>query len=700
MSVLRLTLRSSSSCFHHRSLLAVRFYTHQPAMAPVASSSTDSTQSGGEPHDSFNAGNSAAPPATQLHTVERSNSKPKATARRQLAPSQTKLYLETLYAGGIQPSLSDLERLKPLRHPRPDNPIYATEYMSLLNALCRSFTSDQLRDFAIQYNLGLGYTGSKRRKSHYAEAIMEQAWQWPSLRELERKRIDRTVVITQTFPLSPSELFIVLGKDGADLLNVSKAYNVHVSLTDKPLALRVEGVRDSLKRVEEHLLEIKKSILDESFVVPSKKPVRQDLLQRISRIVGAFMENIDGEGKVRICAKDATSLLAGSRLAARAASGIEHTTLLAHRVFGVDEHYVPSVAPARYALFPFLSPRPLPWMINAQGVFRWRRVADWLGLDHGKDLHQSEGLAAQRGDILTVDGTKTDLRSALMEFLPQSPMSGSNRTITASTGHIVFTSTVPDRKFTLQPPLSGTRTFSTMLKWISGDRSAVSFIPSLPPHLTNARPLQQNVLHRLVYQALRSRGEGRLFDQTPRSIQFEMTLTQSSPRVLDGVSEEQSPSTSLSRCWISHSKDIDLMLPDRYMDLRLTVTDSASMNANEEPIELQKYAAALREYLSSSDAEVTQPTAPLTLHLNEEEYLLVNSASVRQSRESIPSLDATQINATSESILDLESSQKHATCLFSCDAFDAKEDWDAFLTNCDRLTATAYTSRQAPTLTP
>ena len=46
--------------------------------------------------------------------------------------------------------------------------------------------------------------------------------------------------------------------DGSDLLRLSNDYNVHISLRQNPLGLRVEGARASVRELTEHLLVIRK----------------------------------------------------------------------------------------------------------------------------------------------------------------------------------------------------------------------------------------------------------------------------------------------------------------------------------------------------------------------------------------------------------------------------------------------------------
>jgi hypothetical protein len=79
------------------------------------------------------------------------------------------------------------------------------------------------------------------------------------------------------FPLDPSQAFLILGKgarifgllyrpsnicvflnpDGADLLSISRKYNVHVSFSANPLSLKVEGLRGSLDNLGQYIVKFK-----------------------------------------------------------------------------------------------------------------------------------------------------------------------------------------------------------------------------------------------------------------------------------------------------------------------------------------------------------------------------------------------------------------------------------------------------------
>ncbi|KAF9229400.1 hypothetical protein BS17DRAFT_675151, partial [Gyrodon lividus] len=218
--------------------------------------------------------------------------------RNPLDPTRVDRYLASIRAAGLEPTLEDVERCRPEKHSRPESLWYAEEYTNLLEALCRSFSKDQLRRFTELYKLDPIWTRSSRRKIEYAESIIEKAWGWPSLKEIERKQRDRTEVVVKTFPVTPNQLFLILGKDGADLLQLSMQYNVHMSLTSNPLALRVEGLRGALKELTEYMSSLKKGIIDKIFELPTGRPIRPDLMQRISRLAGAYVESHGNKGKV------------------------------------------------------------------------------------------------------------------------------------------------------------------------------------------------------------------------------------------------------------------------------------------------------------------------------------------------------------------------------------------------------------------
>ncbi len=57
--------------------------------------------------------------------------------------------------------------------------------------------------------------------------------------------------------------------------------------------------------------------------------------------------------------------------------------------------------PHTYALYPYLSPRPLPLTMNTSGTFRLRRVGEWLKSGFEEDVESTGGLASEQGHVLT-----------------------------------------------------------------------------------------------------------------------------------------------------------------------------------------------------------------------------------------------------------------------------------------------------------
>lgn len=289
--LLRTSRSLCSSCLSWR---RYRLYSSQAAFATSAVPTSNQTES-------LSAGLTDAlakkkmPKRAQAHRETKAgelvgNDTP-SQSRNPLEPTRVDLYLASIHAAGLEPTLDDIERCRPKRHSSPESSKYAEEYNNLLDTLCRSFSKEQLRKFTELYNLDPIWTRCSRRKVEYAESIIEKQWNWPSLKEIERRQRDRTEVVIKSqfcstycfhaelnstaFSVTPSQLFLILGKgkvssihgippvmtnfpDGADLLQLSMQYNVHISLASNPLALRVEGLRGTMKQLTEHLSELKK----------------------------------------------------------------------------------------------------------------------------------------------------------------------------------------------------------------------------------------------------------------------------------------------------------------------------------------------------------------------------------------------------------------------------------------------------------
>ncbi|KAG2159969.1 uncharacterized protein EDB93DRAFT_1196743 [Suillus bovinus] len=677
-------------------------------------------------------------------------------SRNPLEPTRVDLYLASIHAAGLEPTLDDIERCRPKRHSPPESSKYAEEYNNLLDTLCRSFSKDQLRKFTELYNLGPIWTRSSRRKVEYAESIMEKQWNWPSLKEIERKQRDKTEVVIKTFSVNPSQLFLILGKDGADLLQLSMQYNVHISLASNPLALRVEGFRGTMKQLTEHLSELKKGIIDEIIELPSKQPIRQDLVQRISRLAGAYVENLGHKGKIRICAKDTDKMDTAKRLAIRASTetqGGHSSPLLCYVPAKAkpEDSVAPSFMPHMYSIYPFLSPRSLPWTMIKGASFRVRRVADWLGGTAIEDATKTGGLAGEQGKVVTKTEESTDLEALLLSA-PKTP--GHERLVSASFGHIVLGSASPTGHSVLIPPLKGNWTLSKILKWLDTSNTALTFVPSLPATLLNSPPSNQKVIHRVLYRTLpESRLENGLRQQLIKlelefstsntaetkaaaleysdsehelagDLALELDADHNPPHPLEPSQDPATPggppkhaeqnfqeavvNVSEATCLEGAESALDIMMPDRPMDVQFTVFEHAYVGAGDQPALLVDYTEQLRNFLTSQDREAIQPQPPVTLNFRGRTYFLQTSLSVRKVTET-PQLStgtgknmeqSIPVRVITESVLDLESNQKFTTCQVTLDNSAGREGWTRFLMSCDHISTVSVPAQGLDTDLP
>ncbi|KAI0002074.1 hypothetical protein BJV77DRAFT_33648 [Russula vinacea] len=515
----------------------------------------------------------------------------------------------------------------------------------------------------------------------FAEAIVEKAWRWPSLGELNRAQRDRIELASKTLALASSDLFILLGKDGSDLFQLSRTYNVHISVKRNPLAIYLEGTRESIRAAQECVDVVRKSIVEDIVDTPFAHPVSQEVLQRVSRLSGAFVENI-GDQKLRVLAKHHTHIMLARRLAVRLHYETEPSELLAQRMDD-QEFHTPTTAPNAYALYPFAVPRSLSPMRRSNAFFRWRRVGDWLGDTASQNLG-TNGLGHSGSKFFSMDGNEVHLRQRLTENVSE-PSHGSRRLISALSGHILFPALQIGAKPSLLAPHTGGSTYADTRSWVSAQQSSAAFTPSLPLELVKAIPSQQRVLHRLVYRCFPVSEQHRRDPTATHFIRLEVPLVDLK-QVLLPVGLPSGSVLSSAMCCSGSSANIDILMPNRLMDLRFVISDTNPLTLGQLPSGILNYFNDLEKFLTSSDLEVVQPVPPLQISYDNREYVLMTNASVRQSTES-PSFDTSSgIAITSESTLDLESGHHSAVCVTSLDNLDSPREWNAFLYKCDQMT--------------
>ncbi|ESK97618.1 hypothetical protein Moror_17480 [Moniliophthora roreri MCA 2997] len=680
-------------CPQCRNFRPIRLYSIQAALYSPRELVLSHHNAEGTPEPSSSSSPSSTVSGAEQHSVTASKSRrKKAKGKGSFEPppknileeNKVEEYLAEIAASKDIVTLEDLYRLRPKQHAKPDSPEYEDDYSRLLDKIQQTFNRKQLAYF-VETLLNISPPKHKM-KSAYAVQIIEKAWGWPSLTETQKRRRDWSEVETEFFALNPAQSFLIMGKDGSDLLSLSMDYNVHVIFSAKPLGLRVEGLRGALEQLRSHVASLKEEVAGEFLVLPSDRPISSSLLQRISRLSGAFTEKFDA-GKIWISYKHSNprAAMVSKRLVTQAsckAIGAQEPSLLAYIPPGVpsDTPIPISVFPHTYAMYPFLSTRGIPWALDAKGAFRLRKVGEWLGLDPTENIQKTGGLALGRGSILDLTEREIDVRKILTQLLTL-VAEGQQRSVTASFGHVLVASGQPS----LVPPLKGSWPLAKFLTWMRDQSVKHIFNASLPPALLNAAPQNRSVRHRLVYRALPADETS----QVAKLIKLEIAI--SLPRRANGgenANEVDQPSFQY-KCSVETEAVMDIMLPNRPMDIRFSVYDSASLEDADWPNELRSYVKDVGSFLQYADPQAQQPETPLMFSFNNETYLLQSSVNVRQNKESLPVLGPvnTPLSATTESTLDLEVNEKTTVCQINCDDLTSDDEWWAFLKGCDYLTS-------------
>jgi hypothetical protein len=165
-----------------------------------------------------------------------------------------------------EPTVGDLQRFHPRHIPDPVTQIhrYKQTYKATRDSLGRSFTRDQLHSFVGKL---LGITPSRRsRKSELLDLILSKAWGLSSPTQLENERRERTeikrkckqeplldsaeILHRPVFPVSPAELFILLG-EGESIHNLV-AGQAHPAPADGNLFKALASAHNATLFVESH----------------------------------------------------------------------------------------------------------------------------------------------------------------------------------------------------------------------------------------------------------------------------------------------------------------------------------------------------------------------------------------------------------------------------------------------------------------
>ncbi|KAG6911886.1 hypothetical protein DXG01_000133 [Tephrocybe rancida] len=562
------------------------------------------------------------------------NKAPKKTreTEKEIEPPQRNLLVETKlqeYLDHIATtsdiSLADFEReYKPFRRPKKTEPKYEEAYNKVVARLVRSFSSIQLRNLVKLYEVNLPGRPSKWQ---LAEVIVERKWRWPSPTSIKQERRDAETSYEY----------------GANLLELSSEFGVHISFSSNPLSLKAEGSRASLSQLGEYISEFKKGVKEQYFSLLPMGVVEADSLQHISRISGVFVENA-GAGLIRLTYKDGdeSSTLFAKRHTLRAATEVR--TSIPALIYSTQTQLKPTLGQVltshpTYSFYPFLPSQPqvqTPWQ---HSLFRVRRVEDWLRSGMNDD-RQTVSRLAEGAPATHFSGNPVDLRQAL--FAPFGGLHTDERPlqtrITASFGHLLVSSGSSAQP-SIKPPLSGPQDLSKVLEWFQDKESKRIFVSSLPHSLINCAPTKQRLIHRLVYRTSSTTNE-----TAEEFLKFELVLdvvTPSAPNNNALTRLESFPNDNISSfedvsvapiCWAESSSRLDILLPDS---------------------------------LTSPDQVSGQPDAPLSVTKGTLDYQLNSTSTVRQSLDPVPDISTppdASLHTVAESVLELESKERSRVC--------------------------------------
>lgn len=490
-------------------------------------------------------------------------------------------YLQHIETSSRQVTLAEIERYRPVETPDADSPAYECKYNSLLETLMRSFSLQQLRRFQKLYSLS---TPVRRNKWHYARAIVENAWKWPSPQTVKDAEEVYRNINHRSFPLNMRQAFLLLGKDGADLLALSTKYDVHVSLTANPLSLKAEGLQASLDDLSRYIDLFKSNISETSFSLPAGQRISSEALRRISRLSGVFLEEAEN-GFIRLChtTTQETAVRFSKRLILLALFEVTGKVPIYLYTKGNDLS-----SDTNCSYFPIYLPHLLPHFTEKASFFRVRRVrrrssttytpAREVGLSVYDKVIDARGELASLRDIL--------LKAVenMNRFVPGCVIS-----TTASFGHILASSSISS--LDEQGPLNACDVFSPQSSdWLfvacatAGDST---WEATEPPTC------------RLVYRRLHIQDQGE-------------NLMPGQVLKFDLVSNETGTSELESACWIGPSVELDLLMPDYALDMRFSVFGGTPLERKYWPREMQDYIDNVEPH-SLTAAAIQKQDPPLVL---------------------------------------------------------------------------------------
>ncbi|KAG8834245.1 hypothetical protein FRC17_009321 [Serendipita sp. 399] len=151
------------------------------------------------------------------------------------------------------------------------------------------------------------------------------------------------------------------------------------------------------------------------------------------------------------------------------------------------------------------------------------------------------------------------------------------------------------------------------------------------------------------------------------------------------------------RCRTGVEASVDILLPERAMDMRLTVRDLREIDESDEPESIKSYLGLLLQFLQYQVDK--QPMAPETIQYMGKTYVLQSSSSIRRAYETISQEDEWNtrgissfgsIGVTAETALNLESQEKTSHCFV--ETVECRpENWQTFMAHCSDIASIPFT---------
>ncbi|KAG8967028.1 hypothetical protein FRC03_010875 [Tulasnella sp. 419] len=664
-----------------------------PATASVVDTPTNSPQEKAlNPVDPVDSSHSSTPSPPTPKTRSR-KTKPRHDKYEGRRKNNALKFLSEIESISSKPTTLDLIKLRPSTVPM--NLVkYRDIYSRTYKSIDRTFDRAQIIELGTQLYPLLQSSLSKERT---IRELMEYAWGMAPPKE--RKGAE---VAMKDIPISQSQLFLLLGKDGSQLNQLMERFKVQIAPRRSPLALSVRGFPKDIENVAQFLKKLKSSSISASFQPLLKIGLSPDLRQSISKVADAYFETL-ANGMLRVTTNSPEKVAKARRLALRAT--FDELQRFQTR-FLIPSSDSPTDSPS-IAMYPFLPIETPSWTQGDASVFRIRKIGNWF-------LASNTHVGAPS---ITPESLK-HLREILNKW-PLNKSKGLTRSITARTGHILVPSDDSAVSLTLIPPLQGPIETRHVQEWATEKRHRFNFLPSTSIPVETCPEIRQNgSAQRLVYRTIpggaprftsRSGDEnlneprlpppqlkhesnclvveitippaGLQSADTPTRVIAEEGSSQGASASGDGIKEA---ATGLSEVGITaqegYETSVNLSLPDHHFDLQFAVFDHYRLLLL--PKSLNEYKTNLETFLNSNQDNALQPTIPEIIQYRGRHFYLHTTSMVQRSTE--PSGSDMVINQV-ETIADMDSDASTTSRLMTCHEADKDQNWKDFVFKCDEL---------------